>query len=463
MSNNTQVISRPIKDGCSFNAVGNPIIYKLRREDYNYNQINNSGGFAQFQINGSDLTAYFEVGNDVYAEDYSIGTITASSFSGGNTLITVNLAYVAGGTGYINNLSKRTDYKIEAEVFDAVTEESLGPRIVHNPDSSGEVLADVSGTIRPHLVADWTQTTQNDPEEGTSKKAFIKYQEFYDAAYQDLVTDDLYPIVGVLSIMHLLQNSPPNFTRYANGGNLLSFCPEDNTRKWLTRFPQPSLWRGWPFDLSFLWSDFPEISRRVKQYDEGGNLITEDVVALTANMDKVHRVSIGTLHADAKLLLVSLEQGSSGSGSGGVDQILEETTVKVKDPCDNQILLFWKAANGGDAFWMFDENQNYQFRYPSGRVVNRLTLYADNLTVSEWDAINQVNSITDIIALNVVDTGMDDSIDKTHFRDDNQVFIINADGSKVGVIVIANDNETKTNYKKHAIEITIELPELYTV
>jgi hypothetical protein len=463
MSNNTQLISRPIKEGCIFNAVGNPIIYNLRREDYTYNQVNNSGGFAQFQINGTDLTAYFEVTNDIYAEVYGIGGVSAVAFSGGNTLITTDLAYIAGGTGYINNLSKRTDYKIEVEVFDSVTEESLGPRIVHNPDLAGEVKADVSGTIRPHLVADWTQTTLNDPEEGTSKKVFIEYQEFYDEEYKDIVSDDLNPIIGVLSIMHLLQNSPPNFARYANGGNLLSFCPEDDTRKWLTRFPQPSMWRGWPFDLSFLWSDFLEISRRVKQYDEGGNLITEDVDALTTDMDKVHRVSIGTLHADAKLILMSLEQGSSGSGSGGVDQILEDITIQVKEPCDNQIYLFWKAANGGDAFWMFDENQNYQYRYPSGRVVNRLTLYADNLTVSEWDAINQLNSVSDVVALNVVDTGMDDSIDKTHYRDDNQVFIVNADGSKVGVIVIANDNETKTNQKKHAIEITIELPELYTV
>jgi hypothetical protein len=459
MSNNTQVISRPIKEGCNFNAVGNPIVYKLRREDYTYAQINNSAGFAQFQVNGSDLTAYFEVDGVVYAEDYGAATISAVAFSGGNTLITTDAAYVAGGTGYINNVSKRTDYRIEVEVFDYATDESLGARITHNPAANGEIKANISGTTGPHLLANWEATVINSVEPETSKKVYIKYQEFYDAIYRDLVDDSINPVVCVFAVMHLLQNSPPDFSRYPHGGNMLSFYPEDVTRKWLTKFVMPSMWRGWPFDLSFIWGDFGEINRRVIQYDSQGTEIDNDLVALTSEPDAIHRTTIGTLHPDAKRLEVSLEEG----GSGPVNQILETITIDVKDPCDNQILLEWKNSFGGDGLWMFDESQDYQYQYPGGRKVRRMTLFADNLKISDWDAINELNSTTDVIGLNIVDYGMDDSIDKTHFRNDNQVFIVNQDGTKVGVIVIPNDNDTKTSYKKHAIEITIELPELFTV
>jgi len=68
-----------------------------------------------------------------------------------------------------------------------------------------------------------------------------------------------------------------------------------------------------------------------------------------------------------------------------------------------------------------------------------------------------------VIAYNIVDYNMDDSVDKTHFRNDNQVFIINSDGSKTGVVVIPSPAETKSSYRKNAIEITIELPEYFTV
>lgn len=68
-----------------------------------YDQQNNVGGFAQLQINGVDLTAYFEVGNFIYyfvnigSAEFK-GIITASSFSGGNTLINTDQA-LAAGTG----------------------------------------------------------------------------------------------------------------------------------------------------------------------------------------------------------------------------------------------------------------------------------------------------------------------------------------------------------------------------
>jgi hypothetical protein len=170
-------------------------------------------------------------------------------------------------------------------------------------------------------------------------------------------------------------------------------------------------------------------------------------------------MTLGDIDDNAEELVISLMDGSASA----VTPITESLTVKVKDPCPSQVLLFWKNCLGGDQWWMFDESQEYEFNYPNGRKVNRMKLFSDNLLIPEWTGINEVHSPTEVIALNIVDYGMDDSINKTHFRNDNQVYIITQDLVKVGVIVHPRDAGTKTIYKKHAIEILIELPELFTV
>lgn len=458
MSNNTQIISRPIKSRCNFNAC-NPIIYRLRREDFQFNQINNDAGNAQIQINAIDLTAYFEVGNQVYIQGIGTAEITASAYSGGNTLITVDYPFSATSSGYINNNSKRADYKVEVEIFDFETNLAIAQRLIHDPGEDGEIKVDISGIVRTFLIADWSDpVVVNVPEEGTFKKVYIKYQEFYNVTYWDLVNDVANPIVAVFAFIPLLLGTPPDFSRYPHGGNLLLFYPEDENREWLVRF-SPTLWRGWPLSLSFIWGDHSDINRRVVQIDSQGSELSDTVTALTPDLDKIHRMTLGDINALATELRVTLEDGSASVA----EQILAELTVKVVDPCPSQVLLFWKNTLGGDAFWMFDESQDYEFVYPSGRKVKRMKLFADNLLIKEWEGINELNSSTDVINLNIVDYGMDDSIDKTHFRNDNQVYIINQDGTKVGVIVVPRDRDTKTIYKKHSIEITIELPEMFTV
>lgn len=459
MANNTVVVSRPIKDGCRFNAVGKPIIFKLRREDYQFNQINNNASFAQIQINSTDLTTYFEVGNSVYIEGYGVYGVTASAFSGGNTLITTDLAFVSTSTGYINNNSKRTDYRIEVEVFNSITNASLGPRIVSDPDEAGEIRADISGIVKTFLTADWEEPTVNEVEEGTFLDIYIKYQEFYDVTLWELMNDNN-SIVCVFASLPMLLGSPPDFTRYIHGGNFLSFQPEDGDRLWLTRFDQMSMWRDWPFTLSFIWPlTLTEINRRVKQYDSEGAELSNTVTVLTPDLNKIHRMDVGDINADAKEIRVTLEDGSV---SGDVP-VTSELIIEVKDPCDSQILLFWKNSLGGDSWWMFDESQDYEVAYPGGRKVNRMGLFSDNLKIKDWDAINELNSPTEVINSNIVDYEMSDVINKTQFRNDQQVFIVTQDLVKTGVIVIPASNQTKTIYKKHAIEITIELPELFTV
>ena len=457
MPNNTVVVSRPVKSGCNYNAAGQPICYTLRREDYQFDQINDNGGNTQFQLNGVDLTSYFEVGDTIYAEGHGSGTVIETDFTVGNSYITAEIPFVATSTGYINNNSKRTDYKIEVEVFSA-DGTSLGPRIVHDPGENGEVIVNVSAIVKTFTSAEWEDVSVDGVEEETSIEFYIKYQEFFDVTYWDLVDDVSSTIVAVFATIPMMLGSPPNFSRYGHGGNFLDYYPEDDSRKFLTRFDKPTMWRGFPFTLSFLWT-VENINRRVRQLDSENNELSDTITTLSGTENTVHRTRMGDLDDDATKLFVSLQDGDAS----GDEEITEELEIEVRDPCVNQILLFWKNSLGGDSWWMFDESQDYEYTYPSGRKVRRLTLFADNLRLNDWDALNELNTNTDVIGLNIVDYGMDDSINKTHFRNDNQVYIVTEDLTKVGVVVVANPLQTKTSYKKHAIEITIELPEVFVI
>lgn len=453
-----EIVSRPIKEGCAFNCL-NPIVYNLRREDFQFDQINNNGGFAQIQINGTDETDVFEADDAVYVEGLGAATVTDSAFSGGNTLITTTLSFVGTATGFINDLSKRTDHKIEVEVFDFETDESLGPRIVVDAGEDGTVKADISGIVKSFVYADWEEVALNEVEANTSKKVYIVIQEFYDETYWLETSDDANPIIAVFGFIPLLLNSPPNFTRYAHGGNLLSFFTEDLDSKFLQRLTKPSVWRGYPWSISFIWPEsIASIDRRVKQYDSEGTELSDDLEALDTGSDfmsdRVHRLSVGTINDNAVEIKLSLESSSV--------QITEEITLQVKDPCEVPILLFWKNCLGGDQFWLFDESQEYEHTYPSGRKVKRLQLFADNLTMDEWDAINEMHSVSEIINSNIIDYELSNTVDKTQFRNDQQIYIISSDAEKVGVLTIPAGEETKTIFKKHSIQVTIELPEFFT-
>ncbi len=458
-----EIISRPIKEGCNFNCL-NPIVYNLRREDFQFDQINDNGGFAQIQINGTDVSADFEVDDEVYIENLGAATVTVSTFST-NTLITVDLGFTATSTGFINNLSKRTDHKIEVEVFDYATDESLGPRIVVDAGEDGTVKADISGIVKSFVYADWEEVALNEVEAHTSKKVYIVIQEFYDQTYWLETSDIANPVIAVFGFIPLLLNSPPNFTRYAHGGNLLSFFPADSDSKFLQRFTSPSIWRGYPFSISFIWPEsITSIDRRLKQYDSEGTELSDDLEPLETGTsgsgaifapDTIHRLALGTLNADTVEIKLSLESSAV--------QITEEITLKVKDPCEVPVLLFWKNCLGGDMFWLFDESQEYEHTYPSGRKVKRLQLFADNLTMDEWDALNEMHSVSEIINSNIVDYELSNTVDKTQFRNDQQVYIISSDAEKCGVLTVPAGDETKTVFKKHSIQVTIELPEFFTV
>jgi hypothetical protein len=145
--------------------------------------------------------------------------------------------------------------------------------------------------------------------------------------------------------------------------------------------------------------------------------------------------------------------------SNTIENLTEIKTLRIKDPCSNPILLWWRNSLGGDAFWMFQFNQSYSYRYDNGRKAKRYVLFASNLSLNEFDAINELNTLGEVYE--PAYTELTTSINKSQARIGSQVYMMDATGKKTGVIVIPTEPSTKTRFNLHKIQITIELPEIY--
>lgn len=591
------ITSRP----STWSAVKNPTVYKIRRYNNIYAQVNDNGGFMQFQFDGVDSSAFYVVGHFIHVSDGNFtAEVTASAFSGGNTLVTVDTVYAAGlTTGHITNISVRTDGRVEVELFNAVNDESLSDGVVFTftprywNGGDGICYCDVSTIVKAYLSPDWIEPTAlNEVEDDTSLEVYIKYQEIYTGSATSVNSDSANPVHCVFGGLQI--PSPA-------GNDLDAYVPEDDEKKFLTIFDRPKLWRDYPSTLSIIFPDALALTLFRTQYDAAGALLSADRDDLdTDNDEAVNRLDLFsgiTLSDSAKTMDVQLKVSSAGTevlSNPGFDATIDpwtsedpptgtawtaiggpptnritvntqasesiqqditeqaagyyylawkidthltdqgtltievwndgvlaqtildietpinvdtttlytslvnitdvfdeirayitytdgtnrpfnigeislksevltdyshELTFDVEDPCENPVLLFWKNSLGGDSFWLFEHGQEAGYTFSGSKKAKRMTLFAENLTLNQWEALNELNTIGEIYTENIQE--FTSSVNKSHVRDGAQVYLVDSDGDKTGVIVIPTQSIINTKHTTHRIEIEIEFPERY--
>jgi len=136
--------------------------------------------------------------------------------------------------------------------------------------------------------------------------------------------------------------------------------------------------------------------------------------------------------------------------------ISEIETILVKDPCDNPVYLFWKNSLGGDSFWLFDGSQDLSWMIADYKA-KRLLLFAENINANEFDAINEAQTPGLIYGTPMIE--LTDDVISTSQKTDQQLYVIDDDGNKLGVINIPSDALTRTLQRGHNLSILIEYPE----
>lgn len=427
-------------DYARWNAARNPVIYKMSRRDYSYNQANSDGGFMQLQFTGVDISANFTIGDLVYATTRGAGTVTDSIFSGGNTLVTLDQTYTTSSSGHVNNFTTRPLYKVEVTVYNQ-NDEILNDPFTYTPTSAGHLTIDISAILKASLIddinADLTGSTEVFDDTNVYTGFYIKYREVWVGsaeAQTDDVANQFYATLSALQI--------PS----AYGGNLALYSfPET---KFLTRFTKPVMWQGYPFLLSAIISE--DVGSDVYIASEDDQSTPEDYSGKQIAFD------LNQIITDQNIKEVAL---TIYEDTSAVDPVSESITIEMREPCDNPVMLIGRNSLGGILQWLFDTNQEYTHNYSDGTKAKRLKLFADDLTINQWEGLEEFFGLGEVYRNNIVE--FTSGTNKTSSRIGQQVYAVDADGNKIGVIVIPRNNSTETKQVRHRFEIEIEYPEIF--
>ena len=441
-----------------WNAAKNPIVYKMQRKDYATSFISNSAGKIVVQFAGVDLRSVFPVGSKGYLKsDNGVYDLQISvfdvQFSVGDTYVICNEAYISVTLNGFMNAFTRSNYRVQVGVYN--TENNLLGTVSYSPDKSGNLVIDVSTPLKNTLsvdnVADYVTGFTTNDETTAYVKFYIRYRELWLNSNESETNDtanQFFALYGARQIGELYGGNLAEYVNYENATPLAQF---------LTKFTLPSIWRGYPFSISTITSDNVSTNSnfRVEYFDATGTTISNNVVTKAANAGKLIRFSPNNalaIPSNAVTAQIRYEKT-------GIVVLSQTITCDIKDPCSNPIHLYWRNSLDGDAFWMFDFNQNYSYRYDNGRKAERYVLFASNLTDNEFDAISELNTLGEVYE--PAYTELTTSVNKSQARIGAQVYMMDATGKKTGVIVIPTEVSTKTKFSRNKIQITIELPEIY--
>lgn len=436
-----------------WNAIAHPLLYKLQRKDFTFASITNSGGFVRLVLDASfgDVASSFDVDDVVYFQTdagvyATTGNVTASTYSAPNTLVTLDTTYISSSTGWVNNETLRPNYRLEYEVYNTGGTLLNEEPFYKSPSPSGLVTIDISTIVRaylsPNTDADLTGSTKIFDSTNAYLKFYIKYRETWTGSAESQTNDSanqFFAVLGAKQIPSTYGSNMAEHVSFSDGGPL----PD-----WLTKFDSPVAWRGYPFLLSAIIGDGVAGNQFVNVGGDtttpaayAGKLIDVDLLEILAT--ETPESVTATIYRD-----------------DAVDvKIVESVTVELRDACANPVMLLARNSLGGCIQWMFDHSQDYDFDYGDGRKAKRHVLYAEGLSINEWESLQDFITLGEIYRDNI--TEFTSATIKTSTRIGQQVYVLDSSGNKTGVIVIPTRNRTKTQQAKHSFEIEIEYPETW--
>jgi hypothetical protein len=335
-------------------------------------------------------------------------------------------------------------YRFVVEVWNAGTAAKIADAVYYT-DPSGNLVVNIGAFLKAAINLEVTHAinTEGLLEDTNYIEYYIKYQEIWTASSESQVNDSGNTRLALYGGIQLP----------ASANSLADYVVTDSstTSKWLTKLTSPVMWRGWPFAIDVLTDNIA------------------DTIVIEAESDSEAAQNIGT-DLDPKQITSVVLTGSDFDNETDKEFTLKayndtETadasktiTIRLRDACANPIMLMGRNSLGGLIFWLFDVTQDYTFSYENGRKAKRLVLTALNLSINEWEAIEDFVSLGEVYRNNI--TEVTSSTIKTKSVIGQQVYAVNSDGTKLGVIVIPNQNQTRTKQVTHSFTLEVEYPEV---
>ena len=248
-----------------WNAVTNPVIFKVERRDLNILRVINENGRIVIVAIGIDDFAPFNlsVGDRIYIRSgpYDIVGTIELVFSGVSAF-RLDIPFSSNSSGgYINMLTKRDNYRIQARILKVVNNlyEIIVTTGQFRMDEKGIANIDISAWLRtlPRMVNEYDYVALNEADPNLGGNYIFQIRELFsdptpgiDAEFPDPAFDNLNFFVNAA---RQLQSE--------HGGNMAQFVPfdedvdESEKALFLSDFVEPSRFAGFPFDLQFIYSD----------------------------------------------------------------------------------------------------------------------------------------------------------------------------------------------------------------
>lgn len=211
------------------------------------------------------------------------------------------------------DLIGKENYYVQIEVYE-VGSDVLLSRKNYRPFSDGNFKVDVSGQLISYLKPEngFQYDVPNRKEQLAQVKYYLAWEEFWDAGNIPQVVDvneyTAHNSALQLGFFDDQESVGPNLRDYTP---FPVEVPEQNKMKFLTGFEKPSFWPGYPFDISWLYTE------NIANFD----------VRRVENRKNVNGADLGTF--DNQLLSTEINHQNRMQISGGYPSNVKEIDLAI--------------------------------------------------------------------------------------------------------------------------------------
>lgn len=354
-------------------AAYNNIRFKYQRQDVYFVSVTNSSGFARFDMSYIAVTPGISpmVGDVIYVSGNEYDTtcivtaIDSIIVTGHPSIgIVTDLAFNGSITGFINAISERANWRMEANIkVETITGLKTIANTTYRALPDGTIWVEVQEYIKSYINNNYSYFDSGfTAEDDNSSIGFvIEYRQVFEGyTTEDYTTEDTYYAVNAV-----MQRTD------ANAPNLLNYVVFDahNSAKFLCGFTEPTLWRGYPFNLSYInTANDADLSLVEAWYD--------------INRTQVDSTNQGPVtDVPGKINMLGLNRGIVTSQPYEYMSVAlcqsaypyylatENKMVRVKTPCaKNEVMLVWRNSLGGWDYYLFNNRHTKELTIDNGAV-----------------------------------------------------------------------------------------------
>lgn len=265
-------------------ALHNPIIYELQRKDIQGTVVQTSATQFTFTLTSGYAEPDKVIDNEYASVGGNIYQILSHVHGGGNLLLSIVFTgvfssvhgiiaqgqfqtSVQAGTfsTYVNLIDGFKNYYVEVDILgiNAVNQYYVIGTAKYLPDTNGLIKVYANEWVKElaDYVNDYDYIALNRADKKLSGSFNIRYREYWNSPLNPSTYGTLYYGVNQGESVNLRMFFVNGARQIADtlGQNLHDFVPVQNIAidkaEWLSDFERPSYFRGYPFDLPFIYSD----------------------------------------------------------------------------------------------------------------------------------------------------------------------------------------------------------------